>query len=111
MKLLFFDAMLSPRLVIQLADVYPGSVHVESVGLESASDRAVWEFARASDYIVVTKDEDFSEMALVLGSPPQVIWIRRGNCSTSEIEILLRQSYRAIQELSNDNATGILELL
>lgn len=110
MKLLLFDAMLSVRLIHRLADIYPGSVHVETVGLDRASDRAVWDYARANDLTVVTKDEDFAEMALVLGSPPQVIWIRRGNCSTREIEKLLRDSYDAIQELSKDDATGILEL-
>lgn len=110
MKLLFFDAMLSPRLVNFLADIYPGATHVELVGLDRASDREVWEFARENDFIVVTKDEDFSEMALVLGSPPQVVWIRRGNCSTREIETLLRQSYGAISSLSEDSTTGILEL-
>lgn len=111
MKLLFFDAMLSPRLVDRLADIYPGSIHVETVGLERASDRAIWEYAREHGYVVVTKDEDFTEMALVLGSPPQVIWIRRGNCSTRDIEMLLRQSYDPIHALGEDTTTGILELV
>ncbi len=110
MKLLFFDAMLSARLVNYLANVFPGASPVELVGLDRATDREVWEYARNHDFIVVTKDEDFSEMALVLGAPPQVVWIRRGNCSTREIEKLLRQSYNAIQDLSEDSKTGILEL-
>lgn len=111
MRPLFFDAMLSPRLVKRLADIYPGSLHVDSVGLETASDRAVWEHCRNHNYIVVTKDEDFGELASVLGVPPQVIWIRRGNCSSKEIEALLRQSREAIESFSQDATIGILELL
>ncbi|MFB2979897.1 DUF5615 family PIN-like protein [Microseira sp. BLCC-F43] len=80
MKLLLFDQNLSPRLVDRLADIYPGSVHVDAIGLPTAPDREVWEFARQYDYIIVTKDADFSELSLLLGFPPKVIWIRRGNC-------------------------------
>ncbi len=44
MKLLF-DQNLSPGLVAALDDVYPGSIHVRDVGLQSADDDAVWSYA------------------------------------------------------------------
>lgn len=110
MKLLLFDQNLSPRLVGYLSDLYPDSVHVSNLGLGMAFDRTVWEYARQGDYIIVTKDADFSELSLLLGFPPKVIWIRRGNCSTREIELLLRESYDAIVALSDDPETGILTL-
>lgn len=110
MKLLLFDQNLSPRLVERLADIYPGSIHVSTVGLSKALDKAVWEHARQYDYMVVTKDADFSELGLLLGFPPKVIWIRRGNCSTQDMETLLRDSYEAISALSDDPDTGILTL-
>ena len=110
MKLLLFDENLSPRLVDRLADIYPGSAHVSSIGLGNALDKAVWEYARQNDFMVVTKDADFSEMSLVSGFPPKVIWIRRGNCSTRDIENLLRESFQAIVALSDDPALGILTL-
>ncbi len=110
MKLLLFDENLSPRLVDRLADIYPGSVHVSTVGLGSAFDKAVWEYARQNDFMIVTRDADFSEMSLVSGFPPKIIWIRRGNCSTRDIETLLRNSYDAIAALSDDPENGILSL-
>lgn len=61
MKLLLFDQNLSPRLVLRLLDMYPGSVHVADVGLDFVADRVVWDYARRHDYIIVTKDVDFSE--------------------------------------------------
>lgn len=110
MKLLLFDENLSPRLVDRLGDIYPGSVHVSTVGLGSAFDKAVWEYARQNDFMIVTRDADFSEMSLVSGFPPKIIWIRRGNCSTRDIETLLRSSYNAIAGLSDDPENGILSL-
>lgn len=110
MKLLLFDQNLSPRLVDRLADIYPNSIHVETVGLGTGLDRDVWEYAREHDYIIVTKDVDFSELGLLLGFPPKVIWIRRGNCSTRDIEMLLRENYDSIKALSDDPDMGILTL-
>jgi predicted nuclease of predicted toxin-antitoxin system len=110
MKLLLFDQNLSPRLVERLADIYLDSLHVDGIGLPTAPDREVWEYARQHDYIIVTKDADFSELSLLLGFPPKVIWIRRGNCSTQNIEKLLRDNYVAIAALSDASDTGILTL-
>ncbi len=44
MKLLF-DQNLSPKLVNRLADLFPGSIHVLSVGLDCADDDRIWEYA------------------------------------------------------------------
>ncbi len=41
MKLLL-DQNLSPRLVNALADLYPGSAHLQDVGLDRAADVEVW---------------------------------------------------------------------
>lgn len=110
MKPLLFDENLSPRLVDRLAGIYPGSAHISHVGLGNALDKAVWDYARQNDFMIVTKDADFSEMSLVSGFPPKIVWIRRGNCSTGDIEKLLRESYDAILTLSDDPALGILTL-
>jgi len=66
MKLLLFAQKLFPRLINILADIYPGSVHVDRIGLPTAPDREVWDYPRQQDYIVVTKDADFRELSLLL---------------------------------------------
>ena len=111
MRVLLLDQNLSSRLVDRLADLYPHSIHVSAVGLSTALDLRIWEYAREKDYIIVTKDADFSELGLLHGFPPKVVWIRRGNCSTSEIEAFLRESHEAIRAMSDDPNTGILTLL
>ncbi|MCB0191205.1 MAG: DUF5615 family PIN-like protein [Anaerolineae bacterium] len=100
MKLLL-DQNLSPRLVQRLSDLYPNSEHVANVAFDRAFDKDVWEYAHKNDYLIVTKDVDFSELSVLLGFPPKVIWIRRGNCSTKELEMILRDNYDAIKSLSN----------
>jgi predicted nuclease of predicted toxin-antitoxin system len=109
MKLLL-DQNLSPRLVRHLTDLYPTSTHVASVGLDRALDIDVWNYARQYGYIIVTKDVDFSEISVLLGFPPRVIWIRRGNCSTQEVETILREGYDSVKAMSEDVDAGVLEL-
>jgi predicted nuclease of predicted toxin-antitoxin system len=109
MKLLF-DQNLSPRLVNRLADLYPDSQHVSFIGLDQADDSAVWEYANQNDFTVVTRDSDFSELSVLRGSPPKVIWIRRGNCSTNQIEEILRSHSEEIKQFSDNPNLGILKL-
>ena len=109
MKLLF-DENLSPRLVERLADLYPDCVHVREVELQRAPDEAVWSYARENAFAIVTKDADFGEMSVLLDSPPKVIWIRRGNCSTSEIETILRGRYESVVAFHNDPKESVLAL-
>jgi predicted nuclease of predicted toxin-antitoxin system len=109
MKLLL-DQNLSPRLVSRLADLYPDSQHVSFIGLDQADDSAVWEYANQNDFTVVTRDSDFSELSVLRGSPPKVIWIRRGNCSTNQIEEILRSHSEEIKQFSDNPNLGILKL-
>ena len=109
MKLLF-DQNLSPRLVSRLSDVFPAAEHVERVGLGSLPDRDIWDFAAKNGYAIVTKDVDFSDMSILLGSPPKVIWIQLGNCTTAEIESLLRNHSKVIKDFEQDQMLRLLRL-
>lgn len=55
MKLLL-DENLSRRLVPFLQAAYPGSTQVALEGLERASDLGIWQYAKAHDFVIVTKD-------------------------------------------------------
>ncbi len=78
MKLLF-DENLSRRMVPLIAPHYPGSSQVALLGLEQASDAALWAYARQHDFIIVTKDSDFVDLSTLYGQPPKVILLRTGN--------------------------------
>ena len=77
-KVLLVDNQLPAALARHLdASGYP-SLHVRDVGL--ADDRTIWSYAEAREWVIVTKDEDFQDLSIRLGAPPQVIWVRLGNC-------------------------------
>ena len=110
MKLLF-DQNLSPRLVDLLVDVFPESLHVLSAGLDRAIDEAVWRYALENGFTIVTKDTDFQERSQVAGSVPCVVWIRRGNSTTGDIEAMLRKHAEAIAALGHAKDSEFLILL
>ena len=57
------------------------SQHVLDIGLDAASDQTIWEYARNAGWVIVTKDEDFAQLAdRQTTIPPQVLWVRLGNC-------------------------------
>jgi predicted nuclease of predicted toxin-antitoxin system len=107
---LLFDNNLSPYLVERLADLYPDCVHVSHVGLERALDAAVWSYARKNALTVVTKDADFGEMSVLRDSPPKVIWLRSRNCSTRQIETILRALYEPLVAFHNDPKETLITL-
>jgi predicted nuclease of predicted toxin-antitoxin system len=109
MKLLF-DHNLSPQLVNRFADLYPDSQHVFRFGMDQDDDRQIWEYAAQNDFTIVTRDSDYNDLSLLLGFPPKVIWIRRGNCSTQTIESILRAATTAIQEFHQTASIGVLTL-
>lgn len=109
MKLLF-DQKLSPRLVRLLADVYGESTHLRSLGMDTASDTEVWQYAAAHRYTIVSKDADFHQRSLLYGAPPKVIWLRSGNCSVAESAPLLREQYIPIHRFLKDADAAFLAL-
>jgi predicted nuclease of predicted toxin-antitoxin system len=109
MKLLL-DENLSPRLSIMLADLYPGTLHVRDCGLEQVSDQKVWEYAGSNGFVIVSKDSDFEQQSLLRGHPPKVIWVRLGNCSTRDIEGVLRRFSPVIHTFNLDPIETILVL-
>jgi predicted nuclease of predicted toxin-antitoxin system len=93
---LLFDQNLSRRLTVDLADRFPDSRHVVHIGLDRASDLAIWEFAAANGYVVVSKDSDFRDLSLTIGPPPKTIVIATGNATTKHVADLLRTHADAV---------------
>ena len=109
MKLLF-DENLSHKLAELLADIFPNSTHVRNVGLKSSDDAQVWKFAIDNGFVLVSKDADMHDRSLLFGFPPKVIWIRLGNCSTAQVEKLIRGSKEPISNFHEDDMASFLTL-
>ena len=59
------DENLSPRLASALCDLQ----------LKGKSGQKNWDFTSDNGYTIVSKDDDFCGLSLLLGAPPKVIWI------------------------------------
>jgi predicted nuclease of predicted toxin-antitoxin system len=105
---LLFDQNLSFRLVASLTDLFPGSTHVGTAGLDRSTDAEIWSFAASRDFMIVSKDDDFRQLSMLRGAPPKVIWLQVGNCATSQIEQLLRRRYPAIESFSRSAESTFL---
>ena len=109
MKLLL-DHNISHKLVTRLADIFPNSTQTRLLNFGRTNDPQLWLFAKAHDYVFVTKDKDVAELAILRGAPPKIIWLRMGNCTTVAVERTLRANIDAITELADDPDQAVLEL-
>jgi predicted nuclease of predicted toxin-antitoxin system len=106
---LLFDANLSPKLVVRLAQLFPDSVHVFDTGLaRSTSDETIWEYAGANGFTIVTADSDFLDFARSRGAPPKVIHLENCNYRSSQVEDLLRRHAIWIAELEQSSRASLV---
>jgi predicted nuclease of predicted toxin-antitoxin system len=110
MKLLL-DENLSRRLVPFLQHDYPGSSQVVLLGLESASDRVVWQKAKDDGYVIVTRDADFQELSLVWGQPPKVVRLRTLNQTRAATLKVLIDNRELIVESLLTNGLASVEIV
>lgn len=109
MKLLF-DQNLSHKLARRLTDIFPDSTHVREVGLKEANDPVVWDYAKQQSFMIVSKDADFHQRSFVFGFPPKVVWVQLGNCTTAEVEQVIRKNLVAIKDFYEDAEAAFLVL-
>ena len=107
---LLYDQNLSYRLVAELQDLYPNSLHVRDIGMKESDDSDIWDYAAQNGYIIVSKDSDFRQQSFMYGHPPKVIWVRVGNCSVSTIISLLRTHHDAILRFEQSETASFFAL-
>lgn len=89
---------------------YPGSEQVTRLGLDTADDKTIWQYARDHDYIVVTQDSDFHELATLYGAPPKIIWLKCGNRPRWYTEGLLVKHQARINAFHLEAESAVLEI-
>jgi len=107
---LLLDENLSDRIISRIVDLYPDSVHVKTLGLINTDDVIIWEYAKAQDFIIASKDSDFHHRSLLYGHPPKFIYLRIGNSPTSKIVKILRDNFGTISQFADSEIESILVL-
>lgn len=73
------DAQLPPALARWLETEGHTAAHVGDLGMQAASDGSIWDHARATSAVIVSKDEDFARRRTSATDGPSVVWIRLPN--------------------------------
>jgi predicted nuclease of predicted toxin-antitoxin system len=107
---LLLDENLSDRIIPQILDLYPDSSHVKTLALTNTDDLVIWEYAKANNFVIVSKDSDFHQRSLVYGHPPKFIYLRISNSPTSKIVTTLRDNFDTIDQFGNSEVESILVL-
>lgn len=95
MKGFLFDENLPIN--IQFSPLLPVA-HVTDIGA-SLSDTEIWEYAKANDLAIVTKDADFSDRIIISEPPPRVVHLRFGNMRKREFHAFLNRVWPRIEML------------
>jgi predicted nuclease of predicted toxin-antitoxin system len=107
---LLLDENISDKIAPGVEDLFPDSTHVKTVGLMRADDSVIADWAKQRDFAIVSKDTDFYQRTVALGSPPKFIWVRVGNGTTATIIDLLRTRAAIIREFIESEAESVLIL-
>ncbi|HEY1171718.1 MAG TPA: DUF5615 family PIN-like protein [Verrucomicrobiae bacterium] len=95
MKGFFFDENLPSRLTFSPS--LP--VHFTSELGASPDDTSVWNEARQREWVIVTKDADFSDRIIIRSPPPWVVHLRFGNMRKVQFHAVLARLWPQIESL------------
>ncbi len=109
MKLLF-DQNISYKIKNALAENFPESVHVSDIRMQTSTDSEIWEYAKENHLTIVTKDSDYFDSSMLLGSPPKVIWVNVGNSSTLNLINILKSNAHKVNEFIESTDSTCLKL-
>ena len=98
--IVWIDAQLSPDVALWITGTFGVEARaIRDLGLRDAKDREIFQAARGTGTIVMTKDSDFRVLLEQLGPPPQILWITCGNTSNARLREFLRSALPIALEL------------
>ena len=87
---IWIDAQLPPTLALWLTETFDLEANaLRELGLRDAKDVDIFEAARVTNAVIMTKDSDFVDLACRLGTPPQILWLTCGNVTNRNLRRLL----------------------
>jgi predicted nuclease of predicted toxin-antitoxin system len=107
---LLFDQNISFRILRGIESHFPIATQVRLEGLEDASDKEIWQYAKEKGYTVVTFDSDFYDFSVIWGAPPKIILIRSWDQTTKAISTLIIAHKETIYYFEKDSSLNCLEI-
>jgi predicted nuclease of predicted toxin-antitoxin system len=98
MKKYLIDVNLPRYFSLWSSDEYEHIVNIN----DELKDSEIWLYAKQQQLTIVTKDADFSELALLNEPPPRVIHIKFGNMKMREFHQVLSKVWTEVCQLSED---------
>lgn len=96
---LWLDAQLSPQLASWVSKTFGVESHsVTSLGFRDAEDDVIFQAARKVGAVLMSKDQDFVDLVLRHGPPPQIILVTCGNTSNQALRALLQRTFAGVLE-------------
>jgi predicted nuclease of predicted toxin-antitoxin system len=78
--------------------------------MDREDDRAIWNYAKANGFTIVSKDADFINLSFLYGAPPKVIYLELGNCPTNSVEQTLPDNLELVCEFEQSDEKSCLTL-
>jgi predicted nuclease of predicted toxin-antitoxin system len=95
----WIDAHLPPALAPWITQEFGIEAYSATyLGLRDADDITIFQAAREASAVVMTKDADFLELQMRLGTPPQIILVTLGNTTNRNMREILQKQMPIILE-------------
>ena len=96
----WIDAQLPPLLSTWLHETFNVEAYaLRDLQLRDAEDLEIFKAARKANAVIISKDSDFVELVLRMGTPPQLLWLTCGNVTNRRLQALFTQLFPRAQEL------------
>lgn len=107
--IIWIDAQLSHVLAEWINEQFPEceAYSLRQLGLRDASDKQIFERAFEERAAVMTKDDDFLQLAHDKGEGPKIIWITCGNTSNQKMKQILSNTLRNAIKLLEKGETVV----
>jgi len=92
------DVNLPNRFSVWSSEEYEHVVNIN----DELKDSEIWSYAQKNNLTIVTKDSDFSDMAIMNNPPPRVIHIKIGNLKMKEFHQLISNIWKDVCIMSDN---------
>lgn len=93
MKKYLIDANLPAKIRIWQTDEFE---FVNNIN-DEWSDSEIWDYAKANNLVIVSKDADFSHQIMFATPPPKIIHIKIGNMKLREFEDFINKVWSDVE--------------